>query len=113
MKKYIFPFTLVAVIMLLTASCAQKDSEPWVAYYPAITLQGDTELYWEAGVPFVEPGYTATLCGEDITKDVKITTDLNYANPSAGIYYIVYSASSPEGYQTTATRTVYVLDGGM
>ena len=113
MKKYILPFTLAAVIALLTASCAQKDSEPWIVYYPAITLYGDTELFWEAGVPFVEPGYKATLRDEDITNDVKIVTDLNYANPSAGIYSIVYSASSPEGYQTTVTRTVCVLDSSL
>ena len=109
MKKYIFPFILLTVAVLFTA-CAEKDSEPWIAYYPAITLEGDTQLDWEAGVPFVDPGYIATLGGQDLTKDVKVETDLNYDNPAPGMYTIIYSVSSPDGYMAAAYRAVYVWD---
>lgn len=107
MKKYI---SMMAAALLMAggmASCGDGDeSKTWVTYYPVLTLEGPTYDMHTLGQPFVDPGYTATLDGQDITDQVQVTTDLNI--DKAGMYTIQYKAVNSEGFSASATRYVIV-----
>lgn len=90
-------------------SCGDSDeSETWVTYYPVLTLDGSTYEMHTMGQPFVDPGYTATLDGQDITDQVVVTTDMDINKP--GMYAINYTVANSEGFSASAVRYVIVAD---
>lgn len=111
MKK-IFYFVLVALAALTLASCEKKASEGLtrVTYYPELQLKGDNPYVIQLGGSYTEPGYVATLNGEDITGTV--TTSSNVDTKSPGIYNVTYSAVNPDGFTASISRSVYVLNPG-
>lgn len=111
MKKYILSILTSAAVMTMVTSC-DKDSEglTGIVYYPAIALEGASFLDWQVGEPFVDPGYTATYMGEDFNSNVQVSTSMDENDPKPGLYTITYSATSPDGYNASATRSVWVTD---
>lgn len=112
MKKYISLYlTAFAAVALSMASCS-KDTEglTWVTYYPDITLDGGVYTEWTAGTAYVDPGYTATLDGEDITSQVEVVTSMNLSSPDPGFYKINYQVANKDGITASATRYVLVTD---
>ncbi len=109
MKKQLTILAAIAALGLGTTSC-DKDTEgvTGITYYPVITLDGYTYMNWEAGVPFVDPGYKGEMEGEDITADVEVSTSMNLSNPQPGVYTINYSAVNSDGFSASATRYVCV-----
>lgn len=77
---------------------------------PEITLKGDTKIVLEGGTPFEEPGFSATLSGEDASSRVEVdykSVDIT----KVGTYELVYSLSNLKGRNTvTATRTIQIVD---
>ena len=57
-----------------------------------------------------DPGYSATMQGEDITADVKVSTDMDLQNPKPGYYTVTYSAVNEDGFPASSTRYVLVTD---
>ena len=57
---------------------------------------------------YEEPGYTAILNGEDVTDQVKVTTNLDINE--SGVYTIRYSIANADGFSSSASRTIIVLD---
>lgn len=110
MKKYIS--TIAVGILLMTLGSCSKDTEglTGVTYYPVIELDGPINDLIEAGVPYVEPGYSAKLDGEDYTSHVEIFTDLDFDDPQPGYYSIVYSAVNADGFSRSAVRYVLVSE---
>lgn len=109
MKIKYFLFALLAIITM--ASCSDKDSEGLtrITYYPTIELSGDTYIVMQKGTDYEEPGYSSFMNGEDVTDKVTVTTDLNTSK--SGIYTITYTTMTNEdGYGSSASRTVVVLD---
>ena len=111
MKKNVLYTMLFAVVALLVTSCGDKTSEgkSRFTYYPTIELEGDSYLVWDKGTPFVDPGYTSTMNGEDVTAEVTVsgTPDVS----KSGIYTMTYTTKKNEdGFDASATRTVVVLD---
>lgn len=106
-KLLYFVMSLMAIVTL--ASC-DKDSEGLtkITYYPTLTLEGDELVIVSKGGEFVEPGYTATMNGEDVSDQVTISSNLN-VNKS-GQYSMTYSIMNEDGINATATRTVVVVD---
>lgn len=111
MKK-IFYFVLVALAALSLASCEKKASEGLtrVTYYPELELKGDNPYVIQVGGSFTEPGYVATLNGEDISSTVTTSSNVDTKNP--GIYTVTYSAVNPDGFTASISRDVYVLNPG-
>lgn len=109
MKKYI---SLIAIALGLLGSSCSKDTEglTGVTYYPSIELDGPTYMMATAGTPFEDPGFSATMQGEDITSEVNISTNMDLQNPAPGYYSIVYSAVNPDGFAASAQRYVLVAD---
>ncbi len=110
MKKYIS--TIGIALSLLTLGSCSKDTEglTGITYYPVIELEGPINDIAVAGTPFVDPGYSASLNGEDYTSQVKITTKMDFSNPQPGYYSITYSATNADGFSASAVRNVIVAE---
>lgn len=113
MKKNIFYTMMVAVAMFALTSCDNdKDSEGLssIIDYPALIIQGDEFFISPIGQPYNDEGCTATYQGKDYTDKIVVTgledVDIN----TAGLYYVTYTATSPDGYVWSETRTVAVCD---
>lgn len=110
MKKYIS--TMAVGLTLLTLASCSKDTEglTGITYYPVIELEGPINDMAVAGTPFVDPGYSASLNGEDITADVVVTSKMDFNNPQPGYYSITYSATNADGFSAAAVRNVLVAE---
>ena len=77
---------------------------------PEISLKGETQITLEGGTAFEEPGFTATISGEDATDKVEVdykSVDIT----KVGTYELVYYLSNLKGRHTvTASRTITVVD---
>lgn len=100
----------VGLALLALGSCS-KDTEglTGITYYPVIELEGPINDVAEAGTPFVDPGYSASLNGEDYTSQVQVTTKMDLNNPKPGYYSISYSATNADGFSASAVRNVLVV----
>lgn len=108
MKNYI---SIMAIVLATTAmvSC-DKDTEglTQITYYPVFTMDGPTDYVAEAGVPYVDPGCTATLDGEDVTNGIVVKTSMDMQNPKPGFYTIDYSYVNADGIENSVSRNVIV-----
>ena len=110
MKKHI-SIIASALAVLSLASCS-KDTEGMTqsTYDAGIDLAGPVYDQAVAGTPYQDPGYSATMQGEDITADVKVSTDMDLQNPKPGYYTVTYSAVNEDGFPASSTRYVLVTD---
>lgn len=81
-----------------------------ITYYAVIDLDGPIYDQAVAGQAYTDPGYSATMQGEDITSDVKVTTNMDMQNPKPGYYKVTYSAVNEDGFSASAERYVLVAD---
>lgn len=110
MKQKTIYLMMSAAVALLMASCTadSTDGETWTVYYPSLTLEGDETVYLDKGSEYVEPGYTATNEGQDVSDQVVVSGTVD--GSTSGIYTITYSISNSDGYSASTSRTVIVLD---
>ncbi|MCF0178988.1 MAG: DUF5012 domain-containing protein [Bacteroidales bacterium] len=108
MKKYIF--SIIAVAVMALTSCTNRDPEGLtrVTTYAVITLEGGNSIQVDKGTSFVDPGYSADLGGEDVTKELMIESNVNTAK--SGVYSITYTYVNADGFAASAVRKVVVLD---
>jgi hypothetical protein len=109
MKK-IFYIAFCALSAIAFGSCQNitTDGVTGITYYPVITLEGDSQIIVQKGTQYNEPGYSAVLNGEDVTASVEVITNLNTGK--SGAYSVTYKCVNADGFSTTASRTVIVLD---
>ncbi len=110
MKKYIL-ISAIALASIATVSC-DKDTEglTQITYYPDFTIVGPTNYVAEAGVPYVDPGCTATLDGVDVTDQIVITTSMNLQDPQPGLYTVTYTVVNADNIANSVSRNVIVAD---
>ena len=110
MKKNIFFAMMLALVCFVLTSCGDKDSEGLsrFTYYPVLELQGDASMVVAKGTTFQDPGFTATLNGEDVSSQVTVNSNVNTAK--SGVYQVVYSIKNSDGITANAKRKVIVLD---
>ena len=110
MKKNIFFAMMLALVSFALTSCGDKDSEGLsrFTYYPVLELQGETSMVVAKGSTFQDPGFTATLNGQDVSSQVAVNSNVNTAK--SGVYSVVYSIKNDDGITANARRTVVVLD---
>ena len=101
---------VLCILCALCASCGDKDSEGLsrFTYYPVLELQGDEYMVVDKGTTFQDPGFTATLNGEDVSSQVTVNSNVNMNK--SGVYTVVYSIKNSDGITANARRTVVVLD---
>lgn len=123
MKKIILS-TLLAGTVLSFSSCSDSDqAEPWIQWYPLITLEGDASCQVEVGSDWTLPGFSAvnTLTGEDATSAVKVliydvingeyVSDISLDGPGMYTVYYMSDGSEVATYPSVeVTRAVYVYD---
>ena len=112
MKKnylYVAMFTLVA---LFATSCEKVTTEGLtrITYYPTITVLGDAETVVNVGETYTDAGCSAMLNGEDVTEQVVVSSDVD--TDAMGIYTVKYSVTNEDGFSSSASRTVYVVNSG-
>lgn len=101
----------VGLALLALASCS-KDTEglTGITYYPVLELEGSVYDQAVAGTQFVDPGYSASLNGEDYTDHVEVSTKMDLSNPKPGYYTITYSATNSDGFSASVNRYVLVSE---
>ncbi|MCR4825086.1 MAG: DUF5011 domain-containing protein [Bacteroidales bacterium] len=111
MKKSLY-FIACAAALLALGSCQELTTEGLTrtTYYPVLSLEGDNPYVVNLGQSYTEPGYTATLNGEDVSSSVTISSNVDTSAP--GIYSVVYSAVNEDGFSASVSRDVYVLNPG-
>jgi hypothetical protein len=105
--KYLAFSALVA--FSLTSCDKTTEGVTDILYYPVITLEGGNILL-SVGDEYVDPGYSASLNGEDYTSNVVVTSNVDMENP--GFYTVFYSVKNPEGFTATEKRNVWVNNPG-
>ena len=110
MKKNIFLVMMLAMVSFALTSCGDKDSEgkSRFTYYPVLELDGDEYMVVDKGSTFQDPGFSATLNGEDVSSQVTVNSNVNTGK--SGVYTVVYSIVNSDGISASAKRTVVVLD---
>lgn len=110
MKKSIICLVSLLCLALGFTSCEKKQSagKTNITYYAEIVLNGDATMVVEKGTTFVEPGFKATMKGEDVTDKVTVTSTVDTS--TSGIYSITYSIVNADGFLASTSRTVIVLD---
>jgi len=104
MKKIINLMGLA--ILTLFVSC-EKDTEDisFETNYATFELTEGTPYALPLGTPYTEPGVKA-MAGDE---ELEVTTISNNIDETKlGGYSVVYSATNPDGYPATTTRTVGV-----
>lgn len=109
MKKSILFIATLALLTLGFSSCEKQSAGlTQITYYAEIILEGESTMIVAKGSEFVDPGFTATMKGEDVSDKVEVTSDVDTS--VSGVYSIVYSIVNEDGFPASASRTVIVLD---
>lgn len=109
MKKIIN--ILLATVAAFTAfSCGDKASLGLteITYFAQIEVLGDADIVVQKGSQYVDAGCKATMKGEDVTSQVKVSSNVNTA--VSGVYSVQYSVVNEDGFEKVASRKVTVLD---
>lgn len=109
MKKILF--SLVVCLALVGMYSCEDDTSmdtSRITYYATLELKGESVLFWDKGVDYVDPGYAAELEGEDVSVDVVVEGAVDVNTP--GIYDLNYVITNADGYQVVKSRQVMVAD---
>lgn len=104
MKKIITYLIIMMLFSALVLPCAFAED----GGEAGIELIGGRELEWTCGVPFEDPGFTATdKNGNDVTADVAVIG--NVTSWKLGTYKLRYFYRDADGEKYNAFRTVEVV----
>ncbi len=112
MKKNYLYLAMSVLVAIFATSCEKVTTEGMtrITYYPTITVLGDAETVVNVGETYTDAGCQVILNGEDVTDQVKILSNVD--TNEMGIYTVAYSATNEDGFSTSASRTVYVVNAG-
>ena len=101
---------MLALVSFALTSCGDKETEGLsrFTYYPLLELEGESYMVVGKGTNFQDPGFSATLNGEDVSSQVTVSSNVN--TNKSGVYSVVYSIKNEDGITANAKRTVVVLD---
>ena len=90
-KNFLYSMILMLATMFVT-SCEDDSTEglTFITYYPTLTLEGESFVVAEKGTAYQDPGYSATLQGEDVTDQVEVTSNVNMNQ--SGLYSVTGAA---------------------
>lgn len=108
MKK-ILAYLLVPVLAVALWSC-DKSTEGLtrITYYPTLEILGEQSVIVNVGETYTDEGCYAELNGEDVSSEVQTSSNVDYNK--VGVYSISYIIYNADGFSTTASRIVYVVD---
>lgn len=107
MKNIIILIGFVALFSFSSCTSEESAGVSSVTAYAEMTLNGDEELNWEYGTPFVDPGCVALEGTTDISSKITVVSDVN-AN-KVGRYHMTYNVLNGDGFAASISRVVYVF----
>ena len=108
MKK-ILAYLLAPVLAVALWSCDKStEGVTFITYYPTLEVLGEPTVVVNLGESYADEGCYAELNGEDVSSEVIATSNVDYNK--VGAYSISYVIYNDDGFSTTASRTVYVVD---
>ena len=118
MKKQLLYIVAISLLTLSFLSCEKKSAGlTGTVDYVVLKLNGDSQIKLALGEPYVEPGFTATDKGKDVSESVKITIknvlgeEVDAVTTSSpGIFTITYSAVSEDKMYISESRQIFVFD---
>ena len=111
MKKNILYLIMFALVAISFTSCdKESEDKSSIVDYPKITILGDVFYISPQGSTYTDPGCRVTYQGADYTSKVVVSGLEDIDVNTAGLYYVTYTAVSPDGYRWSETRTVAVCD---
>ncbi|RKR10856.1 uncharacterized protein DUF5011 [Flavobacterium sp. 90] len=108
----------ISALLLAMVSCSLDPvvGTTKITYYPVMTLNGPSTLFWPLGTPYVDPGVVVTENGKPITYTSKASGKYRNAQKVDGNiadeYTVTYSAVNVDGFPNTITRKVIVYKTG-
>lgn len=112
MKRNILILILAALSVFAVSCTKQSAGTTKITYYADIKLQGANPYKMVKGSAWVDPGFTATMNGVDVTDKV-VVDDSDVDPDNFGMYEVTYSLVNPDGYVFPFVRSVYVLGAGI
>ena len=96
--------------LCLLQACKKDTTEGYthVTTFPLLSIEGSSRVTLPLGGTFTEPGYIATIDGNDVSEKVVVKSTIN--PNKIGPYAVNYSIANDEGYKAEVTRDVYVYD---
>lgn len=109
MKKSIICLAALLGLAFGFTSCEKESlGQTSTTYFAEIILEGDETMVVAKGSTFVDPGFTATMKGEDVTDKVEVSGSVDTS--TSGVYTLTYSTVNADGFVASVSRTVIVLD---
>ena len=111
MKYKIIVFLLAIVSVFSCKKYTVREDDQYVGiskitYYVVLTLKGDAIMSVVKGDQFTDPGVNAAANGADVPYTTDGTVDVN----TPGLYVLTYSAVNADGFSSSISRQVVVLD---
>lgn len=118
MKKILYSLMVCAGAFGFMSCNDSVEDNSRLTYYVVFTLPDGNALDGNAiehqiNTPFVAPEYASTENGEDVKSKVTVKGIDDVDATKIGIYPISYSAENADGFATTATQTVYVVNSAV
>ncbi len=110
MKNKILYIVVFALAAFTLVGCQKITTEGMtrITYYAELTIEGSPIITVAKGTSYVDPGYSATMQGEDVTEQVKVTSNVDMSK--SGAYTVDYAIANADGFAKTGSRTVVVAD---
>jgi hypothetical protein len=114
MKLSMLKILIIASVVAVLPGCAKEPSFNYkdgtvgiskIIFFPSVQIKGDRLIIIDQGAAFADPGVDAKLNGQDVA----VTTSGSVDAATPGVYDLLYSASSPDGYSASDWRTVVVI----
>ena len=96
------------LVMALWSCEKSTEGLTRITYYPTLEVLGESTVYINVGETYADEGCYAELNGEDVSSEVIATSNVDNSTP--GVYSISYVIYNADGFSTTASRTVYVIN---
>lgn len=108
MKKRLSYLVLFVLSVVLWSCEKTTEGLTRITYYPTLEILGESTVILNVGETYTDEGCYAELQGEDVSSEVIATSNVDNSTP--GVYSISYIIYNTDGFSTTASRTVYVVD---
>lgn len=118
--KRIIQYIAIAFIGTVGLACeGDKVTEGLseITFFPDFDYKGETIVFSKCGAPFTDPGVTATEQGTSIPVTTRVTSLISGSTGTsvpgtADRYTVTYTAVNKDGFDATATRTVWQVCNG-
>ncbi len=109
MKTKVLYIACLALIGFGLSSCEKESAnKTMVTIYADMQLEGDDYMVIDKGSTYTDPGFSATVDGKDVSANVKIIGEVD--SSVSGVYTILYTYTNSDGFTSSLTRIVVVLD---